>query len=113
MSLINVSFSKGAFADTTWTELECGHRKTSRCLRLFCSHDEGRRRRWRQGGPEQVLERQLEHFESSFFFCRWGISDGPSLDYSKETVSEDEETFILSLDCFTSDDSEEDESLLL
>merc|ERR1719282_1344104 len=36
----------------TQPELECGHRKTSRCLRLFCSYDERRRRRWRQGGPE-------------------------------------------------------------
>ena len=39
---------------------------------------------------------------------------GPSLDWCKETVSEDEETFILSLDCFTSEESgEEDDSILL
>ena len=45
---------------------------------------------------------------------RWGIGEGPSLEWSKETVSEDEETFILSLDCFTSEESgEEDDSILL
>ena len=71
-----------------------------------------------EGGAKEALSRYLRGslniLELLFFFYRWGISDGPSLDYSKETVSEDEETFILSLDCFTSDDSEEeDESLLL
>jgi len=45
---------------------------------------------------------------------RWGIGEGPSLDWSKETVSEDEETFILGLDCFTSEESgDEDDSILL
>lgn len=46
---------------------------------------------------------------------RWGIGEGPSLDWCKETVSEDEESFILSLDCFTTSEEseEEDDSILL
>jgi len=45
---------------------------------------------------------------------RWAIGEGPSLDWSKDSVSEDEETFILSLDCFTSEESEgENDSILL
>ena len=44
---------------------------------------------------------------------RWGIGEGPSLEWYKDTVSEDEETFILGLDCFTSESEEEDDSVLL
>ena len=70
-----------------------------------------------EGGAKEALSRywrgSFNISELLFFFCRWGIGDGPSLDYSKETVSEDEETFILSLDCFTSDDSEEEDVSLL
>ena len=50
---------------------------------------------------------------SSDFLHRWGIGEGPSVDWSKETVSEDEETFILSLDCFTSEESGDEDSILL
>ena len=70
-----------------------------------------------EGGAKEALSRywrsSLNVLELLVFFCRWGIGDGPCLDYSKETVSEDEETFILSLDCFTSDDSEEEDVSLL
>ena len=76
----------------------------------------------KEGGEEGSRE-ALSRYREAAGFCsifeflshRWGIGEGPSLDWCKETVSEDEETFILSLDCFTTSEEsgEEDDSILL